>query len=297
MLTRDKYRSPIGFLEHVGGVLFLRGDKMYGLYQPLSLDLQLADLVKCSSLMYKQLSRMATRVVVQSGSSVVDLPAFTSGKPLPGVPRNVPARRWAIFGDAAKEGTANPGVGGWVAGCTWRVPLSEELLELDVPVLKAAAAVINVIFAFRLLGGTNWLPVGACFEAHVDAQATAHVLIAGRARSPMMQFVHQWALGIPAFQDMLPFFIVKHCFGLGNVASDAASRGYDDVLEVVAKALSIRRIRLPAPDKAFQLVHECLKAFRKRKKVLGKRKHGRCWGSHCRRADGRSKPSRTCIGA
>ena len=35
-LNRDQYRSLIGFLEHARSVLFLRGDKMYGLYSLLS---------------------------------------------------------------------------------------------------------------------------------------------------------------------------------------------------------------------------------------------------------------------
>ena len=39
-LNRDQYRSLIGVLEHVRSVLFLRGDTMYGLYSPLSEDLE-----------------------------------------------------------------------------------------------------------------------------------------------------------------------------------------------------------------------------------------------------------------
>jgi hypothetical protein len=106
------------------------------------------------------------------------------------------------------------------------VPLSQEHLTLDIPVLEAIAAVVNVVAAHEVLGGTDHLPIDICVEVHVDAQATAHVLIRGKARSKMMQLVHQMALQFPQFVDMLPFMLVEHCFGLGNVASDAASRGH-----------------------------------------------------------------------
>lgn len=272
-LNRDQYRSLIGFLEHVRGALFLRGDKMYGLYDALNWDLDPLSKVVCNFLMIQQFNRLKNRLVVQAGSSVQDLPAFVSGRPLASVPKTLPARRIAIFSDAAKEGTEQPGLGGWITGYTWTVVLEKKHLELDIPVTEAIAAVVNVICAHKVIGGTEHLPEGVCFEAHVDAQATAHVLIKGRARSPMMQLVHTLALQIPEFREMLPFLVVSHCFGLGNVASDAASRGYTGVLRIIARALSLKLITLPPPELAVWMLDQCLEKHR-----ASKQQHEFCWG-------------------
>ena len=130
--------------------------------------------------MIQQFNRLKNRLVVQAGSSVQDLPAFVSGRSMASVPKTLPARRIAIFSDAAKEGTEQPGLGGWIIGYTWTVVLEKKHPELDNPVTEAIAAVVNVIRVHRVIGGTEHLHEGVCFEARVDAQATAHVLIKER---------------------------------------------------------------------------------------------------------------------
>ena len=46
------------------------------------------------------------------------------------------------------------------------------------------------------------------------------MLIKGRAKSPALAFLHQIALMIPEFVEMLPFLLILHVFGLGNIASE-----------------------------------------------------------------------------
>ena len=284
-LNRDEYRSLIGFLEHVRGALFLRGDKMYGLYDALNWDLEPAQQIECNALMVSQFDRLKNRLVVQAGSSISYVPAFVSGRPMASVPKTLPARRLAMFSDAAKEGTATPGLGGWIVGYWWTYKLDVKHLELDIPVLEAIAAVVNIVCAHQVIGGTDHLPKGVCFEAHVDAQATAHVLIKGSAKAPMMQLVHAMALQIPEFVEMLPFLVVSHCFGLGNVASDAASRGYSRVLRIVAEALSLKLIIMQPPKVAELMLELCLKCQR-----ASKKKHQFCWGAAATRFGEALKP-------
>ena len=287
-LNYDQYRSLIGFLEHVRETLFLRGDKMYGLYEPLSRDLDPIELVQANSLMQKQLTRFKRRLAVQAGSSVSDLPAFLSGRPMPRVSETLSVRRLALFSDAAKEGTAHPGLGGWICGYTWRVPLTAEHLELDIPVLEAVAAVVNVLCAHRIVGGTDHLPADVCFEVHVDAQATAQVLIKGRARAPMMQHVHKLALQYREFVEMLPFLLVLHIFGLGNVASDAASRGYSTVLQIVADSLGVRLTHVEPPGAALLMLASCVKKN-------AKLKHEFRWGERGKRVGEAENPGPTFV--
>ena len=128
-LNVGQYRSLIGFLEHLRAVLFLRGDKMYGLYDPLNYGLEPIEKVECNGLMEMQLHSFKQRLSVQAGSSVQNVQTFLSGQPMPKAEYTIAARRWAIFSDAAKEGTNEPGLGGWIHGFVWRVPLSAEDLQ------------------------------------------------------------------------------------------------------------------------------------------------------------------------
>ena len=273
-LNTDQYRSLIGFLEHVRSVLFLRGDKMYGLYHPLSMGLEPIDKVACTDLMWKQLERMKHRLMVQAGVSVVNLQAFLSGAPLLKVQHSVAARRFAAFSDAAKEGTDRPGLGGWFCGYYWRIPLSADHLKLHITTLEAIAAVVNICAVHDVLGGVDHLPADSCIECHVDAKSTADILIKGRARSEMLAFLHSLALQLSEFVSLLPFMVVVHCFGLGNLASDACSRGYDDVLQVISSSLDIRMIPVDPSQLGLELLHQCLRKHRD----LNKGKHEHCWG-------------------
>ena len=63
---------------------------------------------------------------------------------------------------------------------------------------------------------------------------------------------------IPEFVSMLPFLVVLHTFGLANVASHAASRGYVKVLEVVAHSVGVKIMYLDEPKLARELLDKCL---------------------------------------
>ena len=273
-LSVDQYRSLVGFLEHVRSVLFLKGDKMYGLYEPLSWNLEPIEAVHCTTLMWKQMARMRHRLMVQAGVSVIHLRAFLSGVQLPKVQHSIATRRFAAFSDAAKEGTDRPGLGGWFCGYCWRIPLSAEHLELHITILEAIAAVVNMCAVHRVLGGVDHLPADSCIECHVDAKSTADILIKGRAKSEMLVHLHTMALQLEAFVSLLPFTIVLHCLGLGNLASDACSRGYDDVLHVIAACLEMRMIPVDLTQIGLQLLDRCLLKQRE----IGRRQHEYCWG-------------------
>ena len=95
--------------------------------------------------------------------------------------------------DAAKEGTTVSGLGGWTCGFWWAYALSATELVLSIAVLEALARIANIVLVARLLAGgkdfEGCLP-GALITVHADAEATARILIKGRARSPQMRIVH-----------------------------------------------------------------------------------------------------------
>ena len=255
----DDYRRLIGFLEHLRQALFLLGNSMYGLYAPHRALLSSWDTVWLNPLMRQQLLSWKGRIIQQPAASVAVLfPSLQSASlaVLPSLPS------LHTSSDAAKEGAAVPGLGGWTCGFWWAYNLSVAQLTLPIAVLEAVAAVANVVVVAQLIaGGTNFegfLP-GALITMLVDAEATARILIKGRARSPLMQIVHQIALSWPEFSAMLPRLNVRHLFGRSNAPSDAASRGMGHVLQAVRSRLKMRTKELTAPtDLIEQLLDACL---------------------------------------
>ena len=75
----DEYRRLVGFLEHVRDVLFLRGNKMYGLYRPHQHRAGPADLVVITSLMAAQLQAWKNRLLLEPGAALTNIEAFLSG--------------------------------------------------------------------------------------------------------------------------------------------------------------------------------------------------------------------------
>jgi hypothetical protein len=261
----DQYRGLIGLLEHFKDVLYLRGNAMYGLYDPMRFQWNPVDRVKPSTLAQSQLVSWAERLEVGVGASVRHAEAYITGQKMQGLsslPRTV--RTLSVFSDAAKEGTTRPGLGGWVCGWYWRLPLTTEHLELDIPILEAIAAVASVVMLSRVIGGVGGLRDSLRLELHVDAEATARMLIKGKAKSPMMVVVHTAALELPEFTSLLPHLTVKHVFGSGNPASDAASRGHFVVLRAIATSLRLKLIRMDAPECAQAMLDLCLSLHRKR---------------------------------
>lgn len=81
-----------------------------------------------------------------------------------------------------------------------------------------------------------------------------------------------------------------HTFGLANIASDAASRGYAKVLEVVAHGVGVMIMYLDEPKLARELLDKCL-VWR------AKRMHEHCWGDDGIRSGDENHPGPTfnCI--
>ena len=111
-MTFDQYRSLVGFLEHARDVLFLRGDKMYGIYYPFRTADHACSPITLGKLQKDKLTWWRCRLLEQSGSSV-GIQAFVSGTKIPAIVRSK-VLSLAIFNDAAKEGTEHPGLGAWI---------------------------------------------------------------------------------------------------------------------------------------------------------------------------------------
>lgn len=177
--------------------------------------------------------------------------------------------RFNAFSDAAKEGTDCPGIGGWCCGFWWAFEFAQRHLELGIPILEAIAAVVNVVWMDQMLCNSlhDALEPGKPHVAfHVDAQAAAHMLIKGKAKSAVMRWVHSKALAEPQYCSMIHNATASHIFGRSNIASDAASRGLHGVLAALCRHLKVRSRQTLAPALAERLLNQ---AVSKRRELHG----------------------------
>ena len=121
-MSFSDYRRLVGLLEHIGDVLFLRGNTMYGLYAPNSNRLEPGDTVASPhlspgrvQLIYQQMIAWKDRLLQGAGCSILHTDAFHSGGPVPAA-RFMHSTWLTIFSDAAKEGASSPGLGDWIKG-------------------------------------------------------------------------------------------------------------------------------------------------------------------------------------
>ena len=148
--------------------------------------------------------------------------------------------------DAAKAGTANPGLGGHLHGYTWRCALLAEdiegVFEIAIAVLEFAALVINLMtFARRIALGRRVIIVVT------DSSTTADALVDARARADLMQFCYEELNNYPPLAMLKGRLYVQHGWGDGNTVSDASSRGYDDVLAALCRNMRVRHEHVDVP--------------------------------------------------
>jgi hypothetical protein len=140
-------------------------------------------------LIYQMMIAWKARLLQGAGCSISHIDAFLFGCSVPAA-RFIRSTWLTVFSDAAKEGTSSPGLGGWIKGYYWFISLSTWHLQLHIVHLEALVAIINIIVASQLLGGHDSLPADCLVCEETDALDTAYMLIKGRARSPMMQFIN-----------------------------------------------------------------------------------------------------------
>ena len=246
-----EYRRLLGFL--VSLLFMVGGDKrlLHHIFRPVRPNEEIscgpATLVFVDQLMQPVLERWRALVLGTPGAAM--LSAVSPVAPLPDTARH------RIRTDAALEGTPSPGLGGWLYGLYFAVPIAEVpgLELLDIPHLEFMAAALGTIVFAPVLAGAALV----CLET--DALATASSLTA-RARTPVMQAILDALLETPEYAALAPRLLISHCAGAGNPLADAASRGYDDVLAVLGEALGVTTSRRHLSSSARDFMRRALEA-------------------------------------
>eukprot|EP00657_Telonema_sp_P-1_P008469 TRINITY_DN29713_c0_g1_i1.p1 TRINITY_DN29713_c0_g1~~TRINITY_DN29713_c0_g1_i1.p1 ORF type:complete len:154 (+),score=26.73 TRINITY_DN29713_c0_g1_i1:115-576(+) len=115
-------------------------------YVPMRAWHEPSSTVSLNPLMVKQLHRWLERITTAPGSSVAQLLQRSTGLASK-VQRPLAVRLLHLSSDAAKEGTDEPGLGGWFCGYWWAYRLEPRHLAIHITILEAIAAIVNVVVA------------------------------------------------------------------------------------------------------------------------------------------------------
>ena len=237
------YRSLIGLLEHIRGVLRAPGSRMYGLYEPHAREE--ADPwgpsrpVVPSGLMMGQLRRWQRTLSTIGG---VPLASSFGGYELQ---RTAPL--YVTAADAATD-CEHPGLGGFLHGMWWHLPLTPRVLNaLHITALELLATGLNaIIFAPYLEQQRRVLLMS-------DALCAPYVL-QKHARSPALGNIHRRLMDNVSFNKVAERAQCVHCSGDANLAADCASRYKVELLRVLCRHLGVRMVRVEVPPAATQLL-------------------------------------------
>lgn len=137
-----------------------------------------------------------------------------------------------LYSDAALEGAAVPGLGGYMYGFYWAVALHGDELRLPISVLELVAIDINLVVFEELERGAQCILCS-------DSQKSVQVLTNLRAKSPLMAHVHFRILQLPQARSLGGATAAVHCFGPANPAADAVSQGNMDYFLALSSQLGV----------------------------------------------------------
>ena len=158
--------------------------------------------------------------------------------------------------DAAKSGTPTPGLGGYMHGQAWYLPLLPRDLsgatELPINVLEFVAIFGN----FATFGSSIPESLNCRLLALTDSLTSAIIVARHSARAPLMQLVHLRLLALPDFRRLAPVSEIAHIYGPANAMADAVSRGYFETLSELCAQLRVALLWLPPHASAIVLLED-----------------------------------------
>ena len=231
-LRLDEAQSIAGLLEHLLPWAGELRSAMYHFYYPHRAFAALGPQHQFlpTDAMRAQSKRWITRLNERPGISVLAhvIPTHT-----PGACGSV----LVMSSDAAKTGTPTPGIGGYMHGTAWHLPLepSDVVGPYEIP--------INVLEFIGVFGNFSAfapdVPECSSVLALTDSLTSALVVSRHSARAPLMQLVHMRLLSLPQFERIAARTQMAHVYGPANAIADAISRGYFDTLSEIMAQLRV----------------------------------------------------------
>ena len=183
----DAYRRLVGLLEHLLPFVGLDRTYMYHIYDPFARGARdPAAPIAPSDVVRERCVAWRDTLVRVAGVACTVVLRYNA--PTPGA-----AAPLYMYSDAAKEGaTIDSGLGGYMHGLWWSLPLGESDLEMPIVLLEFIAFSLNFI-VFE-----PWLR-GSAVIARSDSLGTVQVINRLSAKSATLQFVHSALIALPTF--------------------------------------------------------------------------------------------------
>ena len=252
------YQSLLGLLEHFRQAICAPKRSMHSLYRPMlaggeSGGLGPTDLVTCDSLMLEQLSRWSSRLTGAAGAPITHTLRERD------LPKGVASALLFIGSSDAATDSDPAGMGGWMYGYYWYIPIAPEAIEyLHITVLEMLASCFSSLIFRKLVGEEAKLTL------QTDATAAISTLVRETERSEVLVYAHHRVLREEPLRNSLRLTDLGHLFGDANIGADLASRGKWRELEQLARQLRLRLTRLPVPPLLQDILNDVLDFARAR---------------------------------
>ena len=235
------YQSLLGLLEHFRQAICITKRSMHSLYRPMLAGgegggLGPTDLVTCDELMSEQLSRWSSRLSRAAGAPITHTLRESD------LPREVATPLIFVGSSDAATDSDPAGMGGWMYGYYWHIPLEPEAVEyLHITVLEMLASCFSSLIFRKLVGEEAQLTL------QTDATAAISTLVRETERSEVLVYAHHRVLQDEPLRNSLRLTDLGHLFGDSNIGADLASRSKWRELAQLARQLRLRLTQLPVP--------------------------------------------------
>ena len=231
-LPFDEYRSVIGLLEHMRHALCLPRRLMHGLYFPHGPQGEgqrgPCTIVRPNLFMCRQINEWLQLLARRAGAYFTS--CFTRVK----VHALDKVLTYFATSDAATDSDP-PGMGGYMHGAYWYLPLTSEIVQwLHISVLELLATGFSTMVFEKLVPPPARLGLGA------DASATCTTFTRETESSEMLMCAHHAFLQSPRFCKAKKRTDLGHYRGASNLAADAVSRGLWDTFSLLCQNLRVR---------------------------------------------------------
>ena len=243
--------SLLGLLEHIRHALGIKGVMRLFILWNILKQLEPGEAIFLVGAALELAQDWMSLLLSSRGSSVASV--------ITELPPPSCAWSWSIAADAALEPPEEAGIGGFIAGWHWRVPVSDGLHGLTIPVLELLAAGVNLIVLHSLLGSPVSGSPQYWVKWEVDALGAHFVLKNDSSRSPMMVLVHRLIMKSDAFKYFRPALLLCHTYGPAN-PGDAASRGNVKELHSLSSCLNFTLRELELPAVALSMIDDAVSA-------------------------------------
>merc|ERR1712185_280410 len=175
----------------------------------------------------------------------------------------VSGRSVIMTSDAALRGTSSPGIGGYMHGFAWRLPLEPDdctgRFEMPISVLEFVGIGINMIEFPTVVPE----PMNYEYIMGSDSDNSVGSLIDEASKSENMQATCTELRSLDAYQLHAARTTLAQIYGEGNVFADAISRGWHDYIQSLQRQFGVTLIWLDLSPHSIQFFERVRAGFRR----------------------------------